>query len=123
LLSLSTSNAFCRIALEALSSTFVTMTDIEQAGAKDTTSSLIEQLGNAFLELEACKDAYEDKVQWMEVEEHFRNLETLLKKKFEELEEKEKEFEESEAQTHSLLQKERQLSLLKSKSCWIKCRS
>ncbi|XP_062154925.1 FRIGIDA-like protein 3 [Alnus glutinosa] len=79
------------------------MTDIEQAGAKDTTSSLIEQLGNAFLELEACKDAYEDKVQWMEVEEHFRNLETLLKKKFEELEEKEKEFEEKEAQTHSLI--------------------
>ncbi|KAF5463710.1 hypothetical protein F2P56_013854 [Juglans regia] len=79
------------------------MADIEQAGAKDTTSSLIDQLGYAFLELEAHKDASKDKVRWMEVEEHFRNLETLLKNKFEELQAKEKEFEEKEAETHSLI--------------------
>ncbi|KAG2724276.1 hypothetical protein I3760_01G008900 [Carya illinoinensis] len=79
------------------------MADIEQAGVNDTTSSLIEQLGYACLELEAYKDASKDKVRWMEVEEHFRNLETLLKNKFEELEAKEKEFEEKEAETHSLI--------------------
>ncbi|GMY11852.1 FRIGIDA-like protein 3 [Fagus crenata] len=79
------------------------MADIEQAGEKDTTSSLIEQLGNAFLELHARKDAFEDKVQWTEVEEHFRNLETLLTKKFEELEAKEKEFEEKEKENYLLI--------------------
>nr|XP_023921755.1 FRIGIDA-like protein 3 [Quercus suber]XP_023921756.1 FRIGIDA-like protein 3 [Quercus suber]XP_023921757.1 FRIGIDA-like protein 3 [Quercus suber]XP_023921758.1 FRIGIDA-like protein 3 [Quercus suber]XP_023921759.1 FRIGIDA-like protein 3 [Quercus suber]POE98797.1 frigida-like protein 3 [Quercus suber] len=79
------------------------MTDVEQAGATDTTSSLIEQLGNAFLDLHARKDAFEDEVQWTEVEEHFRNLELLLKEKFEQLEAKEKEFEEKETETRLLI--------------------
>lgn len=79
------------------------MVDMEQDAAKDTTSSLIEQLGNAILELKVHREASEDKVPWMEVEEHFRNLETLLKKKFEELEAKEKEFEGKEAETRLLI--------------------
>lgn len=82
---------------------FVNMTEIEETGAKDTTSSLIEELGSAILELEACKNASEDKIQWMEVAEHFHNLETSLKKKSEELEAKEKEFQENEAKTHLLI--------------------
>lgn len=79
------------------------MVDMEQDAAKDTTSSLIEQLGNAILELKVHREASENKVPWMEVEEHFRNLETLLKKKFEELEAKEKEFEGKEAETRLLI--------------------
>ncbi|KAK9285368.1 hypothetical protein L1049_024559 [Liquidambar formosana] len=79
------------------------MADTEHVVGIDTSSSLIEQLGKAILELEAHKDASEDQVQWMEIEEHFRNLETMLKEKTEELEAKEKEFEEKESETGTLL--------------------
>ena len=79
------------------------MANFEQVVENDAGSSLIEQLGRALHELEACKDSSEDKVQWMEIEEHFRNLETVLKKKSEELEAREKEYEDKEAETRALL--------------------
>lgn len=79
------------------------MANSEQVVENDAGSSLIEQLGRALHELEACKDSSEEKVQWMEIEEHFRNLETVLKKKSEELEAREKEYEEKEAETRALL--------------------
>lgn len=83
------------------------MVDAEQVLASDTGSSFIEQLSKAVLDLEAFKDASEERVQWMEVEEHFRNLDTMLKKKFEELEAKEREFKEKESESHILI-KERE---------------
>ncbi|XP_022739907.1 FRIGIDA-like protein 3 [Durio zibethinus] len=79
------------------------MASTGQHVANDAASSLIEQLCKAVLELEACKDASEDKVQWTEIEQHFRNLDMTLKKKSEELEVKEKEYEEKEAETRALI--------------------
>lgn len=79
------------------------MADTEQVVASDINSSLIEQLGKAVLDLEAYKDASEDRVQWMEIGEHFRSLDTTLKKKFEEIEAKEREFMEKEAENRKLI--------------------
>nr|AIN75613.1 FRIGIDA3a-2 [Dimocarpus longan] len=79
------------------------MANTAQVLANDTASSLIEQLGKAFLELEARKGASDNNVQWKEIEEHFCNLEMMLKKKSEEVEAKEKEYEEKESQTRALL--------------------
>ncbi|KAM6564233.1 hypothetical protein CsatB_024231 [Cannabis sativa] len=74
------------------------MAETEQVVAG--SCSLIEQLSKAVHELEDHKNASENRVQWMEIEEHFRNLETTLRMKLEEFESKEKEFIEKEAQTH-----------------------
>ncbi|KAJ4714781.1 FRIGIDA-like protein [Melia azedarach] len=79
------------------------MASTEQVSGNDTVSSPIEQLSKVFLELEARKNASEDKVHWKVIEEHFRNLETMLKTKSEELEAKEKEYEEKESRTCALL--------------------
>lgn len=73
----------------------------EQAVSID--SALIEQLGKAFLDLENFKGAFGNNVQWLEIEEHFQNLETMLKKKSEELEAREKEFEVQETEMRSLI--------------------
>ncbi|KAJ7944486.1 FRIGIDA-like protein [Quillaja saponaria] len=78
------------------------MADMEQAEVNGTLP-VIEQLRKAFLELEAHRDASEDKVQWVEIENHFCNLETALKEKLAELEAKEREYEEKEAETNTLL--------------------
>ncbi|XP_062101873.1 FRIGIDA-like protein 3 [Humulus lupulus] len=67
------------------------------------SSSLLEQLSKVVHELEDHKNASEDRVQWMEIEEHFRNLETTLRMKLEEFECKEKEFIEKEAEIHKSL--------------------
>ncbi|XP_062004141.1 FRIGIDA-like protein 3 [Rosa rugosa] len=79
------------------------MADAEQVVASDTSQCLIDQLGMVLLELNAHSHTAEDRVQWTEIEEHFRNLELTLKKKSEELEAKEKKFEEQEAETCTLL--------------------
>ncbi|KAJ4848820.1 hypothetical protein Tsubulata_017264, partial [Turnera subulata] len=79
------------------------MTSSEELVESDAASALIEQLGMVLHELEVRKDASEDKVQWNEIEEHFRNLDTVLKKKFEELDAREKLYREKEAETHALL--------------------
>ncbi|KAK3032888.1 hypothetical protein RJ639_034936 [Escallonia herrerae] len=68
-----------------------------------TTPSLIEQLGDAFLQLEAHKDAAEDKVLWKEIEEHFRDLESEMMKKLLEVELREKAFKEEESDFRSFL--------------------
>ncbi|XP_034690274.1 FRIGIDA-like protein 3 [Vitis riparia] len=75
----------------------------EQVVSIDSASSLIEQLGRAFRDLEAFKGASENNVQWLEIEEHFGNLETMVKKKFEELEAREKEFDAQETEMQSLI--------------------
>lgn len=79
------------------------MASIGQHVANETASSLMEQLFKAVLELQACKDASVNKVQWTEIEQHFRNLEMTLKKKGEDLEAKEKEYKEKEAETLALI--------------------
>ncbi|XP_050365383.1 FRIGIDA-like protein 3 [Argentina anserina] len=79
------------------------MANAEQAAAHETSQSLIDQLGMALLELHAHNHTSEDRVEWTEVEEHFHNLEMTLKKQSEELEAKEKKFEEQEAETFTLL--------------------
>ncbi|KAM1166066.1 hypothetical protein ACFX2G_025845 [Malus domestica] len=75
------------------------MVDVKQVLESDEPSSLIDQLGDALLELNAHNDTSEDQVQWEEIEEHFRNLETTLRKNFEELEAKEKKFTKQEVET------------------------
>lgn len=79
------------------------MADKDQVVGIDATISLIEQLGKAFLELKAHKDAAEDNVQWSEIEEYFQHLETMMKKKIEELALREKDFKEKESETCTLL--------------------
>ncbi|XP_077233715.1 FRIGIDA-like protein 3 [Tasmannia lanceolata] len=64
----------------------------------ESTTMMIEQLGKAFSELEAHREASSDNIiQWNEIEEHLRNLESSLKEKFDELAEKEKAFEDKES--------------------------
>ncbi|KAH7856620.1 hypothetical protein Vadar_003602 [Vaccinium darrowii] len=72
------------------------MTDKDQVLGIETIAPLLEQLGKAFLELEAHNDAAEDNVQWSEIEHYFQHLETTMKKKSEELELKE-EYTEKES--------------------------
>ncbi|KAM2958195.1 hypothetical protein FF2_025088 [Malus domestica] len=79
------------------------MVDVKQVLESDAPSSLIDQLGDALLELNAHNDTSEDQVQWEEIEEHFRNLETTLRKNFEELEAKEKKFTKQEVETYASL--------------------
>ncbi|CAL5420057.1 unnamed protein product [Camellia sinensis] len=68
-----------------------------------SATSLREQLGKAFIELEAHKGAAEDNVQWLEIEEYFSHLESVMKKKNEEFEVREKEFKEKESKTCTML--------------------
>ena len=75
----------------------------DQVVASEASQSLIDQLGMALLKLNAQNHTVEDRVQWTEIEEHFRYLELTLKKQTEELEAKEKKFEEQEAETCTLL--------------------
>ncbi|XP_059643993.1 FRIGIDA-like protein 3 [Cornus florida] len=79
------------------------MSEMDQVVGIDAPTSLMEQLGKAFLELEAHKGAANDSVQWMEIEEHLSHVETVMKKKVEELEVREKEFKDKESETHALL--------------------
>lgn len=94
---------FLRRPCYAFSFCLIIMANSEQVLANSFSSSLIEQLSKAFLELEAHKDASDNKVPWAEIEEHFRNLEKNLKKESEELEAKEKEYEEKESETRTFL--------------------
>ncbi|XP_052204680.1 FRIGIDA-like protein 3 [Diospyros lotus] len=78
------------------------MADKDQVVATDATS-LMEQLGKAFIELESHKEAAEDRIQWSEIEAHFHQLETVMKSKMEELEVREKEFKEIKSETSKML--------------------
>ncbi|XP_027346032.1 FRIGIDA-like protein 3 [Abrus precatorius] len=76
--------------------------DMEQ-GKENNAESMIEQLAQAFLELEARKGDSENKLQWLEIKQHFHDLENALKKKVEELEAKEKEYEAKQLELDALL--------------------
>ncbi|XP_065874812.1 FRIGIDA-like protein 3 [Euphorbia lathyris] len=81
------------------------MNNSEQGVEDLTASSLIEQLGRALHDLQNQKDGSEDRVQWIEIEQHFKNLDSTMKRNFEELRAREKEYMEKEAETSALLAK------------------
>lgn len=69
-----------------------------------SASNLLEQLGEAFDELESNKDAFSKfGAVSAEIKEHMQNLENSLRKRFEELEEREKAFEEKASATLKLI--------------------
>ncbi|KAF5188917.1 Frigida-like protein [Thalictrum thalictroides] len=70
----------------------------------DSTTSIVEQLGKTFLELKSHEDSSEGRVQWKELEEYFHNLERLLRKNFDGLEEKEKAFETKDTEARLVIQ-------------------
>lgn len=70
----------------------------------DSTSSKIQQLQKAFAELESHR-AITLNMKWKELEEHFHGLERSLKRRFVELEDQEKEFENKTVESQKLLEK------------------
>ncbi|XP_015947707.1 FRIGIDA-like protein 3 [Arachis duranensis] len=70
----------------------------------DSTSSKIKQLQKAFAELESYR-AVTLNLKWKELEEHFHGLEKSLKRRFHELEDQEKEFENKVVKSREILEK------------------
>ncbi|BAT96947.1 hypothetical protein LR48_Vigan11g151900 [Vigna angularis] len=70
----------------------------------DSTTSKIQQLQKAFAELENYR-AVTLNMKWKELEEHFHGLEKSLKRRFHELEDQEKEFENKTMKARQLLEK------------------
>nr|AGV54832.1 frigida-like protein [Phaseolus vulgaris] len=70
----------------------------------DSTTSKIQQLQKAFAELESYR-AVTLNMKWKELEEHFHGLEKSLKRRFHELEDQEKEFENKTMKARELLEK------------------
>ncbi|KMT09782.1 hypothetical protein BVRB_6g127620 [Beta vulgaris subsp. vulgaris] len=77
--------------------------EIEMTSSIELSSSLLEQLKEAFTELETRKVAPSIQVPWSDVEAHFCDLESMMKKKLEELKDKEKDFTQRESHNHMLL--------------------
>ncbi|CAN6688382.1 unnamed protein product [Malus baccata var. baccata] len=70
----------------------------------DCTTSKIQQLQKAFSELESHR-AVTLNLKWKELEAHFHGLEKSLKRRFDELESQEKEFETRTVEAQKLLEK------------------
>ncbi|RWR96713.1 FRIGIDA-like protein 3 [Cinnamomum micranthum f. kanehirae] len=70
----------------------------------DTTTSKIQQLQQAFAELESHR-AISLNLKWKELEAHFHGLERSLKRRFSELENQEKEFETRASEAREMLAK------------------
>lgn len=70
----------------------------------DSTTSKIQQLQKAFAELESYR-AVSLNLKWKELEEHFHGLEKSLKRRFHELEDQEKEFENKTMKAREILKK------------------
>ena len=70
----------------------------------DSTTSKIQQLQKAFAELESYR-AVTLNLKWKELEEHFHGLEKSLKRRFDELEDQEKEFENKTRKAREILEK------------------
>ncbi|RZC19906.1 FRIGIDA-like protein 3 isoform B [Glycine soja] len=70
----------------------------------DSTTSKIQQLQKAFAELESYR-AVTLNLKWKELEEHFHGLEKSLKRRFHELEDQEKEFENKTRKAQEILEK------------------
>ncbi|OIW09671.1 hypothetical protein TanjilG_11058 [Lupinus angustifolius] len=78
------------------------MGDSEQS-MENNTEALMEQLSQAFLELEARKVNFENKIQWVEIKQHFLDLEVTLKKQLEEVEAKVKVYEEKQIEMDTIV--------------------
>ncbi|KAK7386388.1 hypothetical protein VNO78_26590 [Psophocarpus tetragonolobus] len=76
---------------------------VEEQGKEINVQSMIEELAQAFLELEALKGESEHKIQWVEIKQHFHDLEMDLNKKLEELEAKEREYKAKQLEVDTLL--------------------
>lgn len=74
------------------------------ASLMDSTSSKIRQLQKAFAELESHR-AVTLNMKWKELEEHFHGLEKSLKRRFHELEDQEKEFDNKTMKAREMLEK------------------
>ncbi|KAE9611153.1 hypothetical protein Lalb_Chr07g0194651 [Lupinus albus] len=70
----------------------------------DSTSSKIQQLQKAFAELESYR-AVTLNMKWKELEAHFHGLEKSLKRRFHELEDQEKEFENKTIKAQEIVKK------------------
>ncbi|KAF8388652.1 hypothetical protein HHK36_027329 [Tetracentron sinense] len=70
----------------------------------DSTTSKLQQLQQAFAELESLR-AVTLNLKWKELEEHFHGLERSLKKRFNELEDQQKEYENKASEAQELLGK------------------
>lgn len=82
------------------------MSDMESVAAlMESTSSKIQQLQQAFAELER-QSAVSMNLKWKQLEDHFRGLEQSLKKKFDELKEQEKEFQETITKSEQMLEQQ-----------------
>lgn len=82
------------------------MSDLESVAAlMESTSSKIQQLQQAFAELER-QSAVSMNLKWKQLEDHFRGLEQSLKQKFDELKEQEKEFQETVAESEHMLEQQ-----------------
>uniref|UniRef100_A0A0D9XBK5 FRIGIDA-like protein n=1 Tax=Leersia perrieri TaxID=77586 RepID=A0A0D9XBK5_9ORYZ len=79
------------------------MSDMESmATLMESTGSKLQQLQRAFAELES-QSAVSLNLKWKQLEDHFHGLEQSLKKKFDELKQQEKEFEETVAKSEQML--------------------
>ncbi|THU70826.1 hypothetical protein C4D60_Mb08t29080 [Musa balbisiana] len=71
----------------------------------DSTTSKLQQLQQAFSELES-HSAISLNLKWKELEEHFHGLEKSLKKRFDELEDQEKKYVTKVTEAHEMLEKQ-----------------
>lgn len=99
----------CSLTPESLairSSGFSNMADTQSVAILiDSTTSKIQQLQQAFAELES-HNAVSLNLKWKELEEHFHGLENSLKKRFVELQDQEKEYETKVMETQVMLEKQ-----------------
>ncbi|KAE9597669.1 hypothetical protein Lal_00041526 [Lupinus albus] len=79
------------------------MDDLEQS-MENNIEALMEQLAQAFLELEARKGDFENKIQWVDIKQHFLDLEVTLKKQLEEVEAKVKMYEEKQIEMDTVVE-------------------
>eukprot|EP00262_Sarcandra_glabra_P003053 TRINITY_DN134_c0_g2_i1.p1 TRINITY_DN134_c0_g2~~TRINITY_DN134_c0_g2_i1.p1 ORF type:complete len:586 (+),score=135.88 TRINITY_DN134_c0_g2_i1:142-1758(+) len=70
----------------------------------DSATSKIQQLQQAFAELESLR-AISLNLKWKELEDHFHGLERSLKKRFNELEDQEKQYETKASEAQEMLEK------------------
>ncbi|RDX72082.1 FRIGIDA-like protein 3, partial [Mucuna pruriens] len=93
------------ISLSFGSFSFFAMEDSDSVATLiDSTTSKIQQLQKAFAELESYR-AVTLNMKWKDLEEHFHGLEKSLKRRFHELEDQEKEFDNKTRKAREMLEK------------------
>ncbi|XP_077252956.1 FRIGIDA-like protein [Tasmannia lanceolata] len=78
----------------------------------DSTTTKIQQLQQAFAELESHR-AVSLNLKWKELEEHFHGLERSLKNRFDELENQQKEYESKASEAREMLEKRKAVVVAK----------